>query len=168
MAEWLANINQQQYGPVDETTLQSWVTQGRLGPGDLIWSQGMAQWVQAVTVFPNWFGQNPPPLTGGMSAPGMPGGAYATPTTGVKPHRGTMILVFGILGIVCCFIFGIVAWVMGNGDLREMREGRMDPSGQGTTNGGRICGIIAVVLFIVQIVIGLAGGFSNLQWNMRM
>ena len=51
----------------------------------------------------------------------------------LKPHRGVLILVLGILGIVCCFICGIIAWVMGNGDLREMAAGTMDPSGQGLT-----------------------------------
>ena len=31
----------------------------------------------------------------------------------MKPHRGIMILVFGILGLVVCQLFGIAAWVMG-------------------------------------------------------
>ena len=72
----------------------------------------------------------------------------------VKPHRGTMILVFGILGFVVCFIFGIVAWVMGNNDLREMRAGTMDRSGESITNAGRIVGMIAAILQMV--VIGIA------------
>ena len=39
--------------------------------------------------------------------------APVLPTSGsaMRPHRGTMILVFGILGLVCCIIFGIMAWV---------------------------------------------------------
>ena len=36
------------------------------------------------------------------------------------------ILVFGILGLLVCVIFGIVAWVMGNTDLRDMEYGQMD------------------------------------------
>ncbi len=73
----------------------------------------------------------------------------------VRPHRGVMILVFGILGLVCCIVFGIVAWVMGNGDLREMDAGRMDPSGRGLTQAGKICGIVSVALQIVILVIWL-------------
>lgn len=72
-----------------------------------------------------------------------------------RPHRGVMILVFGILGLVCCIIFGIIAWVMGNGDLREMDAGRMDPSGRGLTQAGKICGIVSVALAVVGLVIGL-------------
>lgn len=71
----------------------------------------------------------------------------------MRPHRGVMILVFGILGIVFCVIFGIVAWVMGNGDLREMDAGRMDPEGRGLTQAGKICGIVGVVLALLGIVL---------------
>ncbi len=83
----------------------------------------------------------------------------------VRPHRGVVILVLGILGLVCCFILGIIAWVMGNGDLREMDAGRMDPSGRGLTQAGKICGIISVVLWIIWTVIAMlglmAGGFGS-------
>ncbi len=71
----------------------------------------------------------------------------------LAPHRGTLVLVLGVLGIVCCFICGIVAWVLGNTDLREMAAGRMDPEGRGLTQAGKICGIISVGLQIVGLVI---------------
>lgn len=74
----------------------------------------------------------------------------------LQPHRGTAILVLGILGLVVCVICGIIAWVMGNTDLREMQEGRMDPSGMGLTRAGRICGMIATILAIVGVCIWLA------------
>jgi hypothetical protein len=64
-----------------------------------------------------------------------------------------MILVFGILGLVVCVIFAIVAWVMGNSDLREMAEGRMDRSGEGLTKAGKILGIVSVVLNCISILI---------------
>jgi hypothetical protein len=73
----------------------------------------------------------------------------------LKPHRGVLILVLGILGIVCCFILGIIAWVMGNGDLREIDAGRMDPSGRGLTQAGKICGMVGVILWIIYIVINI-------------
>lgn len=73
----------------------------------------------------------------------------------MRPHRGVMILVFGILGLVCCIVFGIVAWVMGNGDLKEMDAGRMDPSGRGLTQAGKICGIVSVALALVGVVVWL-------------
>jgi hypothetical protein len=74
---------------------------------------------------------------------------------GLKPHRGGVILALGILGIVVCFICGIVAWVMGNSDLRQIDTGVMDPSGRGLTQAGKICGMISVILWIVGLVIWL-------------
>ncbi len=98
-----------------------------------------------------------------MPPPTPPG-----PVQHLQPHRGVMILVFGILGLVICVIFGIVAWVMGNGDLRAMAEGRMDPTGEGLTKAGKICGIISVVLniaifaiYIVFFVILAAAGLAG-------
>jgi hypothetical protein len=82
------------------------------------------------------------------------GPQYSTQQT-LRPHRGTVILVLGILGIVCCFICGIIAWVMGSSDLKEMSAGRMDASGQGLTQAGKICGMVSVILQIVGFVIGL-------------
>ena len=50
-------------------------------------------------------------------------------------------------------------------DLREMREGRMDPTGEGMTRAGQICGIIGtvvlvlVVLYFGAVMTSLVGGF---------
>ncbi len=68
-----------------------------------------------------------------------------------------MILIFGILGLVgICWPLGIVAWVMGNGDLKEMDAGAMDPSGRSMTNAGRICGMIGTILLIIGVVVLIA------------
>ena len=44
---------------------------------------------------------------------------------------------------------------MGSNDLKEMAAGRMDPSGQGMTNAGKICGMVSVILQVVGLVIWL-------------
>ena len=75
-----------------------------------------------------------------------------------RPHRGVLILVLGILGLVCCFICGIIAWVMGSGDLREMDAGTMDSSGRGLTQAGKICGMVSVILQIIGFVLWLIFG----------
>jgi len=68
-----------------------------------------------------------------------------------------MILIFGILGLVgICWPLGIVAWVMGNGDLKEMDAGAMDPSGRSMTNAGRICGMIGTILLIIGVLVLIA------------
>jgi hypothetical protein len=85
----------------------------------------------------------------------------------MKPHRGTLILVLGILGLIVCAPLGIVAWVMGSGDLKEMNAGTLDPSGRGPTQAGMICGIIATILMILGIAIWilLVFGFGLAAWH---
>jgi hypothetical protein len=69
------------------------------------------------------------------------------------PHRGTMILVFGILSLVGVvpIVFGPMAWIMGNQDMQEIRAGRMDPEGESSTSAGRVCGMIATILWLVVV-----------------
>ena len=73
----------------------------------------------------------------------------------MEQHRGTLILVLGILSLVLCQILGPVAWIMGYGDLAKIAAGQMDPEGEGTTKAGKICGMIATILMIIGVVIGV-------------
>jgi phage FluMu protein Com len=81
-----------------------------------------------------------------------PGGFNVTPRSHSKAHRGGTVLALGIAGLVCCQPLGIAAWVMGNSDLKEIRRGVMDPSGQGLTQAGMIIGIIATVWFALAVL----------------
>lgn len=81
-----------------------------------------------------------------MSDMSSPGGFLA-------PHRGTLILVLGILSLIICQILGPVAWIMGKGDLAQINAGRMDPEGKGLTQAGMVCGIIGTVLLALSLVI---------------
>jgi hypothetical protein len=73
----------------------------------------------------------------------------------MKPHRGTLILILGILGLVVCGPLAIVAWLLGSSDLKEMDAGSMDSSGRGLTNAGKICGIIGTILMAIGLIIGV-------------
>ena len=82
----------------------------------------------------------------------------------MQPHRGVLILVLGILGLVTCPIIGIFAWVMGNADLQKIQAGEMDPEGRSLTQAGKICGMIASILMIIgvafwllMLVLGIGG-----------
>jgi hypothetical protein len=91
--------------------------------------------------------QYPPPVP-----PTVPGSMYG----GMKPHRGVLVLVLGILGLVLCVISGIVAWILGSTDLKEMDAGRMDPTGRSLTQAGKIIGIVAVCLNVLALLFWLA------------
>ena len=80
----------------------------------------------------------------------------------LAPHRGGLILAFGVMSLVVCGLFGPVAWVMGNADLAAMQAGTMDREGEGLTQAGRVLGMIASLLMILSVVgvcalFGIAG-----------
>jgi predicted Zn finger-like uncharacterized protein len=98
-----------------------------------------------------------------------------------EPHRGAMVLTFGILSIVLTVIglpFGIAALVMGKNDLAKMRRGAMDRRGQETTKAGWICGIIGTILqsfaclgcmvYIAIVTTVVAGAASQMRTAPRM
>lgn len=70
------------------------------------------------------------------------------------PHRGTLILVLGILGFLVCGLCGVAAWIMGSNDLAEMKAGRMDSSGRDMTQIGYVLGIISTILMIMGFALG--------------
>lgn len=84
-------------------------------------------------------------------------------------HRGSVILTLGILSLVICgIILGPIAWAMGAQDLKEIRAGRMDREGEGLTNAGMICGMIATILHLVVFglwfLIAVIGAAAGPRW----
>lgn len=75
----------------------------------------------------------------------------------LKAHRGVMILILGILGLVVCFPCGIVAWFMGKADLEGMDAGTVDPDGRGLVNAGRIIGLIGAILGLLWLLFVVFG-----------
>jgi hypothetical protein len=77
------------------------------------------------------------------------------PVTGqyLAPHRGGLVLVLGLLGFMGCPLFSFVAWIMGSHDLREMKAGRMDRSGESPTFAGMIFGMIVSLLWVFAVAI---------------
>lgn len=71
----------------------------------------------------------------------------------MKPHRGVLILVLGILGLVACCFCAPAAWYMGSQDLAEIDAGRMDPEGRQMTQIGMILGMVAVALWALGLII---------------
>ena len=163
----------QTYGPVGWPQLQAWAGEGRLAADCFVAESPAGPWRGAADLFPsltplkpapvavspptthNWLspdavGDETAPFAAAYSpfAPGAAAGRYIT------PHRGGLILVLGLLGfMINCPIFCFMAWVMGSSDLREMRAGRMDPSGEQLTQVGRILGMILSIIWIIAFVI---------------
>jgi uncharacterized RDD family membrane protein YckC len=73
MAEgWYVGRNGEKSGPLSPDQLRRMAATGQLAPGDLVWKQGMADWVQAATIR-GLFPQGPAPQAGGAAPPPRPG-----------------------------------------------------------------------------------------------
>jgi len=158
--QWYCLVAGRQYGPVSREELVRRLQSGRMAAGDYVWNPSMDDWQSASSIpdlAPEGAGDAGP--SPGSAAPPPPIPPYA-PAYGagaaLNAHRGGLVLALGILSLVVwCLILGIVAWVMGNKDLREMDAGRMDPTGRSLTQAGRICGIIAVLLQLAGLTVML-------------
>ncbi len=73
----------------------------------------------------------------------------------LEPHRGTMILILGILSLAVCGLIGPFAWAMGRTDLRKMKIGVMDDRGYNETQIGYILGIVATIIVGIGLVLSL-------------
>lgn len=82
----------------------------------------------------------PPPSTGGMN-------------TGAGGSAGTnaiIALIAGILSYIFCpFILGIVAWIMGKGELGKIDRGESAEAGRSMAKIGMWLGIVNVVLSVL-------------------
>lgn len=79
--------------------------------------------------------------------------------TYTKNERGTLVLALGIGGLICCGFFAPVAWALGHADLKDIRDGIMDPKGEQFSNIGRILGMIGTVLLAIQLAAGTVYAF---------
>jgi hypothetical protein len=158
------------YGPVPKSDLDRWFAEGRIAHDcqlrcgdDDPWRPAGEFYGALATPRPAPAGTSADPFADLNSAAGLgtspfsPATVAGTPTKSyAAPHRGALILILGILGwVFTCPLFGIAAWVLGSSDLREMREGRMDASGQGLTQAGQIMGVINTLLWLAIVVIGM-------------
>lgn len=89
-----------------------------------------------------------------------------------EPHRGGLLLTLGIIGIIAAVIpyftiFGvpisIVAWIMAQRDLNQMRANVMDPQGLGVAQTARICAIIGTCMGVLWWTLGLL--FLGMYWS---
>lgn len=62
-------------------------------------------------------------------------------------------MILGILGLVCCGLLGIPAYIMGNNAVKEIDASGGQYGGRGMANAGKICGLIAIVLMCLGVVL---------------
>ncbi len=98
------------------------------------------------------FGAPPPPPPPGSSTPPPPP-TMGSGTSGSASTNSIIALVAGILSwFFCPFILGIVAWIMGKGELGKIDRGESAEAGRTMAKIGMWLGIVNV---IVCVLVGL-------------
>lgn len=169
MAQWYYAKNGQQIGPIDDAGLQGLISSGQVNSSDLVWKDGMANWVPASTV---------PELSAALS-PGYPGAsagqtytAQPLPYGGYggqqpRPVMGTVpnYLVQSILvTILCCWPLGIPAIIFAaqvNGKLAQGDyAGAVEASNKAKMFSWISFGL-GLLVVVGYIIAGVAGAFNH-------
>lgn len=102
--------------------------------------------------YPTDFGAPPPPPPPSMSTPPPPptSGGMNMNSGGSASTNAIIALIAGILSYIFCpFILGIVAWIMGKGELSKIDRGESSEAGRTFAKIGMWLGIVNVALSIL-------------------
>ena len=173
--EWYFSEKGRQAGPISEEQLKSKIAVGSIKAGDLVWTDGMADWVPvssipelAASVPGASSSATPPPepVERGPVTPYQPQGGPQQPLAGgyqgppVEAGKSNSSMILGICALVfSCMpciglILGILAISSGNQFIAMAQvKSELQPY-LGKAKAGKIMGIIAIVLS----VLGMIGG----------
>ena len=108
MKQWYCHVNGAQHGPLDEQTLRTWIAETRVGPNDLVWMEGMPDWVAASAIFADLFAGSADLWTTGRSmVPKAPPGGTSGATPNAELTAQARKLLRGRWGLA----FGFSLWV---------------------------------------------------------
>jgi hypothetical protein len=80
----------------------------------------------------------------------------------IKPHRGGILMLMGIVGLAIPFL-GFVVWIVASKDLAEMNVRRRDSGGRFFTEGARLVGVLGTALWLVLVIFLLFARFGGIS-----
>ncbi len=90
------------------------------------------------------------PIEPGKPSPTGPPTDHARP---LEPSRADLIFTLGFLSLFLCAPLGIIAWFMGNSELRKIEAGRVSRQRAGTVKTGKWLGIIGTLVFPFSVAL---------------
>lgn len=165
--QWYYSKNSTQLGPVEEPELHAKLASGEVGAADMVWREGMVDWVVVSTV-PELMAVIRAGHAQGPASPYAPPivpGAAPMPVPMGPPTSGLAIasMVCGILSLSTCMcmlftgVFAIPAVICGHMALNRINEPGARISGRGMAIAGLITGYLSIGLSLVMagfLVIG--------------
>jgi hypothetical protein len=168
--QWYYSKNGTQLGPVEQGELIAKLTSGEVAPSDLVWREGMLDWLPAGQIAEL---RNLLAPAGYPQAPGMgqgPLSPYAPPTAGqqVSNYGGANIPNYLwqsiVVTVFCCWPFGIPAIIFAakvdglksRGDLAGAQAASASAKTWCWVAFG--CGLLAVLAWLAFVGVGVMSG----------
>ena len=171
MMEWFYAKNNERKGPVSASQLRSMVVSGEVAGSDLVWCEGMGNWIPASEIQDfdsprvGAVGAEAGSPQGHHSPQVVPPGAQAgapvnipnAGPVGVRPSangKAITSLVCGCIGVCCCFtlIASILAVIFGHIAKGEIRASGGQQGGDGMALAGLILGYTGLALGFVYLL----------------
>jgi hypothetical protein len=135
------------YGPVRFDELQRWHQEGRINEQCTLQRSGESRWQPALQVLGaaekmTTYSPTPIHYTSSVQSAGR---TYA-------PHNGTVILVLACLGAISIWPCSLAAVIMGYSELKGIRAGRIDPTGEPLVRAGYIVGWIFMLAWLLPLL----------------
>jgi hypothetical protein len=158
MKQWYYAQHGERKGPVDASTVLQLYRAGHILPSDLVWEDGMPDWIKAVDVLPPAAAISPSDTQQHIPPP-----PPYQPSPGVS-RLPIVALVTGILSLLgllccCCGILGIVPVITGHLALNEIKRNAVLSAGTGLAQAGLIMGYVSLgisLLFLLAHVVIIA------------
>lgn len=163
MSTWFYSKGGQRLGPVSDEELRRLISNGSVGPNDLVWKEGMTDWQKASTVpgfvFPP--DASAPASSRPPSEPTIP----VTPAYSLEPSVIPDYLPWSIAAtLLCCLPFGIVA-IIYSVQANSARTAGNFETARKQSQIARKWLIAAVatglLLVIIYFIIGFAGALHS-------
>jgi len=106
---WFYAKGQQQIGPVPEDALRAMIASGQVLPSDLVWAEGMPNWIEAERI-PHLFAIESGSLAASNTPRSAPEIAYRRTDPATRPPKNYIIPAI-LVTCFCCMPFGIVSLV---------------------------------------------------------
>ncbi|HZF01496.1 MAG TPA: DUF4190 domain-containing protein [Methylomirabilota bacterium] len=150
-----------EYGPITAEQLRQWIAQGRANAQTRTISENATEWkpLGALPEFANSFPAAVPP-------------GFAPLLVGtVRKTNGfaTGGMICGILSIVCCcgFPINIIGIILSLVALSQINRHPELYEGRGLAITGLILSVASILLFVVWLIISIASGNFNFNWNLN-
>lgn len=158
---WHYSKDGTQYGPVDETALRAKLAGGEISPNDLVWRDGMRDWLPAGQV---------QEFAGGLPAvspyqPPMHAGSrpHAVAPMGYAPPVPNYLWQSIVVTVLCCWPLGIPAIVYAAKVDGLRARGDIHGAIAASTSAKNWC-LVSVGIWVLIMVLALLGGaFSSLS-----